>query len=1618
MSAVNEPFTFLGHGANVVGSLGSGSLVQDMPSAMQLNGTNAYASGSTTMSTVTGSTATVAMWVYYTGSQNPDGEYVLFSDSTSESRKILMQTRKYSSHGASFRFGYVDSAGGGHPAKDTGGTSGVITSGAWTHVALTANGSSVGLYINGEFRSDASFTSGHSYAIANPHLGRAAFSDGRYFPGYIRDVQVYNVSSTTTQLGQIMNGELPHGTPIHWWTCDDGATNDDGSATDSDLTLTNTVEDKSFYNLNQIGAGSVSGSVTVSGGTWNLLNSTYVNFDGTGDYIDIGDKANLEVNAFTVGGWYYIDSTKSGADFLVCNSDGGTKGWRLYTYNDDLNFYRATSSVVVDISGWKDQWIHIVGSYTSGYLKLYINGVLQGTNNPTGSPDYAGAAFQIGADGAGSDTFKGKMSDVIFYDSVLTSAQIDLLFKGQWVGSPLGYWPMNDGTGDAVDTGTGGNNGTLTNATWVKPDFTGDGPQLKAGTTMSAPQGRYYLKYFAATAPEKDWNQHADATFLHNSGTVTWASGDSGVYDATTAGPFYDITNDESTTMNIRNNAKMIVENNLFMTAGYLVMTNNSTLEMGTTSSAGIISSSAVYAYLRGGAGTGTVNISGASQVYPSIWKGTMPLDIDWRGKYASSAGISNFNFKNLDIQSDITLTSGTNTSGHERAAAFTSVGNVSYAALSIGAGCIVSASSYDFTTTGTLAVEGTFTGGSGLHNINNINGNFSTTDLRLSSGITYINGGGSSALSLTSAMSNLSFASGTLVFNQSDGNQRFEFNKAPGSNAKRMGTVVFNNGSSNYTYIGAVGWSAYRAPHDDVIILSNDNSNGFLTQNLDMGMDGSLKIAADAKINAGSSTLTMGENFNMAGGFIGRNALDLDGVDEEVEGTTTYATTGATSCCIEGWVNPTAIAAGNHYFYRMGDFFAGLSEATPDKWYVGWELEDGAGNRDYPGILYEDATLVDGKWHHFAMTWASGTSLLTSGNQDLNFYIDGKKVAEDYSNTSADVPATVVRPRAIGRNWKMGNSHTGGGETHWYDGKIARLSVWYDLPLTEAQIRDMMFYNWADVSGSSIDQTKCVQWYEFNDSVDATTVSDMSGSGNTGTLTSTDGWAGAGTFDEGTSTVKMVGTGEIKARSTTFYDLHVADAAGDVTTLTGYRNGDDMNIDGTVYLNSGTVQYGSEYVDFKMRGANPFVKQGTADFSNISNIGMFGSAATPEVTTQTIPAMTWENCWYRVQNANFSGDQTLNNDLRLDVSGTNVFTKGYDITLNELEQFQTGSSVVGEAGTTFNFLHANGLNSSTKGSFITSGEAAYQATTDAGGNNTEGVYTNTEVFASGTSQMSVSYWIRIPSDSDFFDDSLLRCVWGFGAIFTGTPTVATHPGMWAHTIQSSWIKNDLYTYDAPGTSDSEFYRLHDSATKPADWTGTGPYGWHHICTTIASGSGADKMITYVDGVEVDKATKTKEFLTVGTSTHGLSVHGAHINDNLSSYGTQMSIADFRVYKDITLTSGNTVTLASENPATSVSGAYADPDNALGATLWWKLNATPSGTLDTTDSAGSNDGTAYGGAKSGFVTVTGAANFNLSRDAADFNVQTQLTNTYISGSTDIVIPVSGTVLTKGTVVLD
>ena len=210
---------------------------------------------------------------------------------------------------------------------------------------------------------------------------------------------------------------------------------------------------------------------------------------------------------------------------------------------------------------------------------------------------------------------------------------------------------------------------------------------------------------------------------------------------------------------------------------------------------------------------------------------------------------------------------------------------------------------------------------------------------------------------------------------------------------------------------------------------------------------------------------------------------------------------------------------------------------------------------------------------------------------------------------------------------------------------------------------------------------------------------------------------------------------------------------------------------------------------------------------------------------------------------------------------------------------------------------------------------------------------------------------------------------------------------------------------------------------------------WYHLVFTSEETGGNVVQNMYIHNADgtifnTDTNTGTGKTWNISSSYPAWWIWGKDNRGTGNSYylGHGMAMADVRLFNNI-LTSGNSDVLATECP--NISPSYADLGaSGSGMITQWKLGpiVAPYQTSSYTDSIGSVTltpaGNAYGDSdykqpKSGFATVTGAAaNFNLSRDAADFNVQTQFTNTYISGSTDIIIPVSGTVLTKGTVVLD
>jgi hypothetical protein len=202
-------------------------------------------------------------------------------------------------------------------------------------------------------------------------------------------------------------------------------------------------------------------------------------------------------------------------------------------------------------------------------------------------------------------------------------------------------------------------------------------------------------------------------------------------------------------------------------------------------------------------------------------------------------------------------------------------------------------------------------------------------------------------------------------------------------------------------------------------------------------------------------------------------------------------------------------------------------------------------------------------------------------------------------------------------------------------------------------------------------------------------------------------------------------------------------------------------------------------------------------------------------------------------------------------------------------------------------------------------------------------------------------------------------------------------------------------------------------------WSDSVVEQWHHVGWTYDG----TIMRCYVDGIQ-------RTTLTSGTTIQEPNTY-FYFGKNPGGSFFGGGLADYRHYPNTVLTSGNMLTLASTNPATDVSGNYADPDNDFGAALWYKFGATATGTLDVTNygtSGASHDATKYAGAKSGFVRFlkadpagdTDAYKFqhdaNYATNAAAGTVT--LTNTYVSGSEDIILASGNHLHTKGTVVLD
>ena len=293
------------------------------------------------------------------------------------------------------------------------GSNGDVTAGSWLHIAFVRSGSganNITGYVNGQSKGTGTSTAtvGNSGGFG---IGAGQNGSGPV-NGYMSNVRytaqaIYtnNFTPSVVPLTQTSQGASSSNVKVLALQSNRFI---DNAATPNTLTANNGVAITPFSPF----APTQSYSASAVGG------SGY--FDGTGDYLSIADNAAFTMGTgdFTVEAWVYCTATdfassryiiaqrNASADtsisFAMNFVGGGARKVRLLCFDSGGASYEAACATdVLNLN----EWTHIAGVRNGATLRIYVNGVQQGTANIS-------TASLVDSDGG---VAIGRLGDANFY---------------------------------------------------------------------------------------------------------------------------------------------------------------------------------------------------------------------------------------------------------------------------------------------------------------------------------------------------------------------------------------------------------------------------------------------------------------------------------------------------------------------------------------------------------------------------------------------------------------------------------------------------------------------------------------------------------------------------------------------------------------------------------------------------------------------------------------------------------------------------------------------------------------------------------------------------------------------------------------------------------------------------------------------------------------------------------------------------------------------------------------------------------------------------------------------------------------------------------------------------
>nr|QMP83413.1 MAG: hypothetical protein [Caudoviricetes sp.] len=174
----------------------------------------------------------------------------------------------------------------------------------------------------------------------------------------------------------------------------------------------------------------------VNGVGYSANNGGSLVFDGVNDYIGIPNNTALDTLTPTVEVWIKTNTTSQNGFWFEKGSvntqyslfqEGGSIQWRMNI--GGITNLTTTTANFINTSNW----YQVVGTYTSGTRRLYINGILVNSDTQSGTIATNSGGMSIGVYGGFSGGrgyyYNGNLSSCRIYNRALSATEIQQNFN-------------------------------------------------------------------------------------------------------------------------------------------------------------------------------------------------------------------------------------------------------------------------------------------------------------------------------------------------------------------------------------------------------------------------------------------------------------------------------------------------------------------------------------------------------------------------------------------------------------------------------------------------------------------------------------------------------------------------------------------------------------------------------------------------------------------------------------------------------------------------------------------------------------------------------------------------------------------------------------------------------------------------------------------------------------------------------------------------------------------------------------------------------------------------------------------------------------------------------------